>query len=170
MSWAADYINNLADKGIINGKSSNQYAPNDNLKREEMAKLIVLAFNLSNATSYGMFTDVSNDAWYSGYVASLYENGITKGMGNGSFGTGNDITRQDVFTMLATVLKLDVAEYANASTNFADDGEIADYARGSINALKALGIVSGDNMGNVNPTAKITRAEIAKVISLAISK
>ena len=35
--------------------------------------------------------------------------------------------------------------------------------------VKALSIMNGDENGNLNPTAKITRAEIAKVICLAIS-
>ncbi|MBR3932882.1 MAG: S-layer homology domain-containing protein [Clostridia bacterium] len=166
--WAEEYINYLADKGIINGKTEVAFAPNDNLKREEMAKIIALAFKLPNASASGMFTDVNAGLWYEHYVASLYESGITNGMGNGIFGIGQDITRQDAFTMLAKVLKLDLTSYADKSTGFGDDNEISDYARASINALKNLGIVGGDTNGNVNPTAKITRAEIAKVICLAI--
>jgi len=88
-------------------------------------------------------------------------------MGDGTFGTGLDITRQDAFKMIASVLELDTSN--STATSFNDDAEISDYARGCINALVAMGIVGGDENGNVNPTARITRAEIAKVICLAIS-
>ena len=166
--WAVEYINTLAEKGIINGKSSDCFAPNDNLKREEMAKIIVLAFDISLGSDADMFADVDAASWYSAYVAALYENNISKGIGNGNFGVGYDITRQDAFTMLASVMGLDVS--SDAPSGFGDDESISPYARGSIIALKELGIVGGDQNGNVNPTAKITRAEIAKVICLAMGK
>jgi len=166
-SWATDYINYLADKGIVNGKSKTEFAPNDNLKREEMAKIITLAFNLPESQNPSDFADVAENAWYAPYVASLKISGITSGMGDGTFGTGLDITRQDAFKMIASVLELDTSN--STATSFNDDAEISDYARGCINALVAMGIVGGDENGNVNPTARITRAEIAKVICLAIS-
>ena len=69
--------------------------------------------------------------------------------------------------MIASVLGCDTS--SSDKTSFNDDAAISEYARGSINALAALGIVGGDENENLNPTAKITRAEIAKVICLAIS-
>lgn len=165
--WAVDYINYLADKGIVSGKSSDSFAPDDCLKREEMAKIIAIAFNLSPSSSGGVFADVSADSWYGSYVYTLYESGIANGIGNGNFGAGHDITRQDAFTMIAKVLKADINSDLNSG--FGDDAAIADYARGSINALKRAGIINGDEYGNINPVAKISRAEIAKVICLAIS-
>lgn len=168
-AWAADYINYLADKGIVNGKADGIFAPGDSLTREEMAKIIVLAFNLPQSAGADVFADVVPGSWYEAYVASIYENGIAQGVGDGKFGTGLAITRQDAFTMIANVLGLNTNLKSDQSSGFGDDGDIADYARGSINALKDIGIVGGDNNGNVNPTAGITRAEIAKVICLAIS-
>ena len=166
-SWATDYINYLADKGIVNGKSKTEFAPNDNLKREEMAKIISLAFDLHVENGATEFSDVKNSEWYAPYIAVLKNYNIASGVGDGTFGTGLDITRQDAFKMISSVLELDTSN--TTATSFNDDAEISDYARGCINALVAIGIVGGDENGNVNPTARITRAEIAKVICLAIS-
>ena len=168
--WAADYINKLAKLQIINGKSATSFAPNDNLKREEIAKILVLAFELQSGSDDDAFADVDSASWYADYVKALYNNNITSGIGDGNFGVGLDITRQDAFTMLAKVMGLDTASDGETATSFGDDNEIASYARGSINALVKMSIVGGDNNGNVNPTAKITRAEIAKVICLAMGK
>lgn len=167
-SWAVNYINYLADKGIVNGKTSNSFAPQDFLRREEMAKILTLAFDISLDNGNVGFTDVVSGEWYDKYVSALVHSGITQGIGNDEFGIGLDITRQDAFTMIASVLGTDTSEYIEEDTSFTDDTAISDYARPSILALKELGIVSGDLNGNVNPNAKITRAEIAKVICLAM--
>lgn len=167
-SWAVNYINYLADKGIVNGKTSNSFAPQDFLRREEMAKILTLAFDISLDNGNVGFTDVVSGEWYDKYVSALVHSGITQGIGNDEFGIGLDITRQDAFTMIASVLGTDTSEYIEEDTSFTDYTAISDYARPSILALKELGIVSGDLNGNVNPNAKITRAEIAKVICLAM--
>ena len=132
------------------------------------AKIIALAFELDESQNTSGFTDVDENVWYAPYVATLKECGITKGMGDGTFGVGFDITRQDAFTMIASVLGCDSSSLDK--TSFNDDEEIAAYARGGINALVSLGIVCGDEYGNVNPTMKITRAEIAKVICLSMRR
>ncbi|MDY3302782.1 MAG: immunoglobulin-like domain-containing protein [Clostridia bacterium] len=167
VSWAKKYINYLADKNIVSGKTDGYYYPNDNIKREEIAKILVLAFDIgANPETSVSFSDVPSGSWFESYVTSLVSSGGANGVGGGSFGVGSFITRQDAFKMLASVLKLDQTD--TSETSFGDDSDISDYARGAINALYAKGIISGDTSGKINPKANITRAEAAKIICLAI--
>lgn len=167
VSWAKKYINYLADKNIVSGKTDGYFYPNDNIKREEIAKILVLAFDIgANPEISVSFNDVPSGSWFESYVASLVSSGGANGVGGGSFGVGSFITRQDAFKMLASVLKLDQTD--TSATNFGDDSDISDYARGAINALYAKGIISGDTSGKINPKENITRAEAAKIICLAI--
>ena len=46
------------------------------------------------------FTDVVDGAWYYAPVAWALENGITSGMGDGTFGIGATCTRAQVVTFL----------------------------------------------------------------------
>ena len=167
-AWAVKYINSLAEKGIIDGKENRKFYPQDNIKREEMAKILVLAFGL-NGNSYNEdFSDVLAGSWYEEYVYSLVSSGGASGIGNGLFGIGQNITRQDAFKMIASVLKTNTTQYDMAQFN--DSDAIADYASESVNALYAMGIISGDDSGCINPNSYITRAEAAKVVCLAMEQ
>ncbi len=167
VTWAKKYINYLAGKNIVSGKTDGYYYPNDNIKREEIAKILVFAFDIgANPETSVSFSDVPSGSWFESYVTSLVSSGGANGVGGGSFGVGSFITRQDAFKMLASVLKLDQTD--TSETSFGDDSDISDYARGAINALYAKGIISGDTSGKINPKANITRAEAAKIICLAI--
>ena len=53
---------------------------------------------------------------------------------------------------------------------FADDAAIAGYAREGVYLLRSLGIVDGDENNCVNPEESISRAEIAKIIYLALEQ
>jgi len=168
-SWAGDYITTLASKGILNGYGDGTFAPNAFITREEISKILVVAFGIEKGKNSSLFTDVDTNAWYYGYVDALVSQGHTQGVGNGLFGTGTNITRQDAFTMLASVLGLKY-DSTELDTGFYDDGMISPYARLAILALKEHGIIGGDNFGNINPTAGITRAEVAKIICHSLNK
>ena len=49
---------------------------------------------------------------------------------------------------------------------FADDSDIADYAKQGVYILKKLGILSGTGENRFEPTAVCTRAMTAKIIDL----
>ena len=64
----------LYDKGIINGKSEKLFFPDDSLKREEFAKIVVNAFRLSGVSKKS-FTDAVRTCLTShhyGQVCSCY--------------------------------------------------------------------------------------------------
>lgn len=65
VEWAYEAIMALADNGIVNGKTDNEFYPNDKVTREEFAKLLVCMAKLENsAYSSDHFADVGADAWY----------------------------------------------------------------------------------------------------------
>ena len=164
--WAAEYISYLADKGVINGYGDGTFRPNSFITREEMAKLLSTVFGITQTNKQIIFSDVDESAWYYSHVNALASAGHTNGIGGGLFGIGQAISRQDAFTMLASVLGIKNTS-SELSTGFADDEAIAPYARLAILALQSEGIVGGDNFGNINPAAGITRAEAAKIICLS---
>lgn len=103
-SWAVKYINSLYSKNIINGVGGTSFAPNNSLKREEAAKIIASALGITADSSSDSFGDVSSDAWYYPYAMAMKSTGIINGTGDGNFGVGMSITRQDAFCMVARAL------------------------------------------------------------------
>lgn len=162
--WGKSYIAALCARGIINGKSEAEFMPEAAITREEFVKLVVELFDLVDENAKTDFTDVSEGAWYYKYVASAHKEGIIGGVGNGRFGTGAPISRQDMAKIINTMLMSHGIELTRGSaTGFKDDAAIAEYAREHVYAISGH-IISGDNLGNFNPNNNATRQEAAKMV------
>lgn len=171
VEWAYEAIMALADNGIVNGKTNNEFYPNDKVTREEFAKLLVCMAGLENSSySNDHFTDVSADAWYSRYVNIAYENGICNGIGDGNFGVGKEITRQDMSVMVYNLLKSNNEAMNPLNTEFADDNDISDYAKPAVASLSAMGVINGVGDNMFAPKDNATRAQAAVIIYAAYKR
>jgi len=164
-AWAKEAINALAESEIINGKGDMLYCPQDFVTREEFASILVKAFDIKKGEKEATFADVVSGAWYENNVKLAASAGIVTGKGDGSFGIGEKITRQDMAVMIARAKNL-ISE--NTTERFADDAEISDYAKMSVYAAKNAGIISGVGDNTFNPQGFATRAETAMVVYNAI--
>lgn len=162
--WAEESILALADRGIVNGKGNDNFAPNDSISRAEYLKILVAALNLVDDNAAVSFADVDTNHWAKKYIASAVSSGITNGVSTTEFAPGGLVTREQaaVFTARA-MAKCGVALEADENL-FADDAQISDWARESVNNLKKLGILVGSGDNTVAPKANLSRAEAAKII------
>lgn len=161
VSWANEAITALYDRGLIRGKTAARFYPNDLITREEFVKMVVIAKNLQPVPGAGRFADVPADAWYSGYVNAGVENGLVMGMDDSRFGSGMNISRQDIAVMLYRMAKL---PDTGTDVMFSDMDEAADYAAEAIAALAENKIISGTDSGRFAPAESATRAEAAKML------
>ena len=167
--WANRYVILLAEKGIVSGIGDSMFAPDNNIKREEFAKIIVEAFNLNLVDSESIFDDVADDAWYAPYVMTAFENGIVKGVSDSEFGSGNNITRQDMCVMITRAAEANGLSLAEPSeSNFNDAKLIADYAQKAVFTLTNMKIITGFEDNTVRPNANATRAQASKIIASLI--
>ena len=117
------------------------------------------------------FTDVADDAYYADAVAWAVANGITDGKGEGVFAPDDTLTRQEGFTLLCRALDVLGISYSDGDVSvldgFADGASVADWARQSTATLIAMGVVEGSDSG-LNPSASLTRAEMAKLLASVI--
>lgn len=170
VSWAKEAIEALAEMKVISGKEPGKFYPNDVLKREELAKVLSLGFKVGNGEEQlPEFADVDKEAWYYSYVNNMYSNGIIKGMGD-TFGVGIAVTREDAATMIYRLIQDTIELPEIESEKFADDNEMADYAKEAIYSLKKLNILGGVGDNQFAPKKTITRAELAKIIYSIIQK
>lgn len=167
--YAYESVRYLTEKGIINGYSENgrsEFRPDADMTREEFVKMVFLAFGFElQQDEYG-FTDVASESWYAPYVNTAAKLGIVNGTGDGKFGVGTEITREQMCTVIYRIAlqkQINLVNINNAGA-FWDDNSISDYAKEAVKALKAAEIISGDENGNFNPDANATRANAAKVL------
>ena len=160
VSWATEAIVALYNEGIISGKSKHEFAPNDNITREEFVKIALGVMGVEPASGTVAFSDVDASSWYAPYVNAALSAGIVSGYSDTQFGVGEYITRQDVAVILNRVHSL---SSANVSMSFSDSNDISDYAKSAVEKLSAAGIINGSD-GKFMPKSNCTRAEAACMV------
>lgn len=169
VSWAADAINSLAKIGVVTGTAPNTFEPNRNVAREEFSAFVYRGFGFDEVSTSAQFGDVAANEWYYKCITQLASLGVISGIGNGVFGVGDSITRQDMAVIIYRAAVKAGINFNSAPCSFDDSGDIADYAEDAIGALSAAGIINGVGGNVFNPNGNATRAEAAVIISRVIS-
>ncbi len=162
--WAKSHIDKLSTAGVING-ANGMFNPNGQTKRADATIMLVNLLGLTPEAN-GKFADVNPSAYYAPYVGTASTYGIVNGS-NGMFNPEGIISRQDTMVMIAQILKsLDLNVNTDTTTlnQFSDASKVSSYATESVAILINSGIISGNN-GKLNPTAPVTRAEMATIMS-----
>ncbi|MCG7346458.1 S-layer homology domain-containing protein [Sporosarcina sp. ACRSL] len=88
------YIAALVEEGIISGYEDNTFRPHESLTRAQMAKIIVLGFDLEETPSVRLpFSDINSKQWHIEFVRSLYAHEITTGTTPTTFSPNAFVTR-----------------------------------------------------------------------------
>lgn len=170
VEWAREPICKLAEMGVLRGKEYRLFYPNDNITREEFVKMLTVAYKLNIENKTDKFTDVNADDWFMPYVAAALENGIVQGISDELFGTGQNITRQDLAVMAYNAALKNGVEFNTEDVQkFSDDDKISDYAKTAVYALKSQDAINGIDGKNFAPQDTATRAEAAKILYALIS-
>lgn len=165
--WAKDSIKELYKRGIVAGVSEDKFEPNRNITRAEFAKIAVCAFEMYNSSADGgHFTDVPKDNWAYPYIESAFEKELISGTGDGIFGYADMLTREDMCTIIYRALKKTntALKTDNDEVEFADGGDISEYAREAVDVMHKAGLVSGVSQTEFGPKAFATRAMVSRII------
>ena len=163
--WFYDAVRYAYENGLMDGVGDNLFAPNSETTR---AQLVTILYRLAGEPEPGGdsgFSDVAAGTWYTDAVAWAAENGIVNGTTDTTFAPGDDITREQLVTVLyryAESKGYDVSASADLS-GYPDAGQVQDYAQPAMAWAVAEGIVEGVD-GNLNPTGDATRAQIATIL------
>jgi len=108
------------------------------------------------------FSDVPRDHWAWTMIQAMAKQGVITGYSDGTFKPNAPVQRQHVALMLARAMELEPKKEALA---FNDISATHPYAE-VIQRVQQAGLFDGVN-GNFNPTANMTRAQMAKILVLA---
>lgn len=164
--WARDAVEILAGAGVIAGVDGKNYQPDRAITRAEMARILVQALELPKEEGGTTFGDVPESRWYTAYVAAASKAGLLKGYEDGSFCPERNISREELAAVLARVLKL--KDPSGPGVVYTDSSEVSDWARNSVAAAFAAGLVSGYPDGTFKPKRDVTRAECAAMVYRAL--
>ena len=163
--WAHPYIEDVTEKGIMNGVDDKNFAPEDAMTRA-MFVTVLARLSGDTLTEQTSFSDVPAGQWYSAAVSWAAENGIVLGYPDGTFAPDKAVSREDAMTLLVRFAgwkALTLPE--GGELTYADAASIQDYAKEAVAAATAAGILTGYPDGTFLPQKSITRAEAAKILS-----
>lgn len=86
----ADAVYALQERGIVAGNGG-KFNPSEKVKRSEMAKMLDKAYGLSDLGGSISFSDVPSPSWMEDHIDRLAQHGITRGMGDGTFGVDGHV-------------------------------------------------------------------------------
>lgn len=174
-NWARHYINELYEKGVVNGYSENnefKFKPLNLVTKSETAVMISRALGLNTqdfsntALPYADLSAIPD--WALPHVKVLYAKGIMKGSlsnnGKTYFYPTSTVNRAEIFTIAGRILGAESA----SPCPFADRDEFPSWAVGYIDALYEKGMINGYSDNTLKAGNSITRAEISKIIVKAL--
>ena len=166
-AWYWDAVAYVYRHDIMAGYGDNLFGPNDDLSRAQLCQIVYNMEGQPTVTGGSAFTDVADSAWYADAVSWAAENGIVGGYGGGLFGPEDNITREQLATILYRYAQakghdVSVGEDTNI-LSYTDALEISEYAIPAMQWACGAGIIQG-NGGYLNPQGDATRAEIATML------
>ena len=171
--WFYDSVNYVADKGIMKGTSSTEFAPNTTLSR---AMAVTLLYRIAKTPSVSgvklPFGDVKSGQWYTDAVKWAYDKGVVNGKSNTVFGTNDNITRAEFVTILYryTVNSELMIPVVNPAAIPIDIADIPGYAFTGVTTMYKGEVVTGREDGRFDSYANMSRAEAAALIERFMKK
>ena len=144
LDWYYDAVKYVYDNDLMNGTDVNQFSPNSPLTR---AMVWAVLARVDGET-------ISGDSWMTEAQAWAVESGVS----DGTDPTGY-VTREQLVTMLYRF----AGEPAGAAdiSGYPDAATISDWAADAMAWAVKVGLIEGDDVGALNPTANSTRAHAA---------
>ena len=164
--WFYDAVAYAYENGLMDGVGGNRFAPNSETTR---AQLVTILYRMEGQPAVSgdlPFADVEAGTWYTNAVVWAAQNGIVNGVGDDTFAPGNDLTREQLVTILyryAESKGYDVSASADLA-GYPDGEEIQAYAREAMAWAVAENIIQGMEDDTLKPAGNASRAQIATIL------
>ncbi len=162
--WAQSEISDMEERGWMQGVSSTHFAPDMPLTRAQSAAILVRALELEEGKGADSFTDVPGLHWANKEIGIVEGHSIMQGKGNGKFGPEDPLTREEMAAILERIIDIDDEDGDREAIQYGDiDSDRWSYK--AINAMSRRGIFMGYEDGTFKPGERITRAQMAALMS-----
>ena len=164
--WFYDAVVYAYQNELMDGVGGNRFAPNSETTR---AQLVTILYRLEGQPAVSgdlPFTDVESGTWYTDAILWAAQNNIVNGVNDTEFAPGDDLTRQQLVTILyryAEAKGYDVSASADLS-GYPDADQVQDYAQPAMAWAVAENIIQGMEDGTLKPAGNASRAQIATIL------
>jgi uncharacterized repeat protein (TIGR02543 family) len=166
--WFYSDVQDVYNRGLMNGTSSDMFSPNTTLTRGMMVTILYRLTGSPVTTETNPFSDVAAGAYYEEAVIWAAANGVVSGYDSTHFGPNDPLTREQLAAILFRYAErftsIDVTRLANISS-YPDFTKVHDWAETAVSWAIELGIIQGTDLGTIAPTASATRAQVATILN-----
>lgn len=167
--WARAEVDAAAQAGYVteNCKAYQTYT----ITREQFASLAVNYLEKKTGQAItpapaDTFTDTVDEA-----VLKAYAAGIVQGMGDGLFGPGRPLSREQLATMLWRAMeKVGAGMHIGSLDQYTDAGQISDWAENAVNNLIHHEVMAGTSETTISPKASCTVEQAILLVYRAAGK
>ncbi len=149
--WFYAAVQYVYSQGLMNGVSDTTFAPNSTTTR---AMVWTIMARMTGET-------ISGETWADQAKAWAMKNGISDGTNPDGF-----VTREQLGTMLfryAQFMGYDTSAKGSL-TGFPDGAKVNAWATEGMSWTVGVGLMQGNDLGNLNPQGNATRAEVATML------
>ena len=164
--WYHTGVDFMVKNGFMNGVADDAFDVDGNLTRAQLVTILYRIAGEPESTATNPFADVADGQWYTTAVIWAAENGIVKGVNTTTFAPNDQITREQIATILFRYAKAEKVEGKLAG--FPDAGKVSDYAADAMAWAVEQGLINGisesDGKTYLAPQETATRAQIAVIL------
>ena len=159
-AWYHEAVDFALEQGLMNGYGDGTFRPDGGLSRGMLAQIL---YNKAGrpAAAGSVFPDVAEGHRYAAAIAWAAEQGVVDGYGDGRFGPGGSVTREQLAVML---WRYAGNPAAGAAPDFRDADEAGNYALEALSWAAESGVISGYGDGRLAPKEVVTRAQAAQML------
>lgn len=166
-SWCFDAVGYVTRLGLFQGTTADLFSPDAPMTRAMLVTVLYRLVGEPSVSGYSYFMDVGADRWYSSPVLWATENGLVNGYGDGTFGTDDNITREQIVSILYRYAELSgesVKTDMGIMENYTDVNDISVSARQAMSWAVERGYIQGTTDLRLLPQGYATRGQVATIL------
>lgn len=165
--WFYGYVKAVTMRELMTGYDSGAFGAYDNLGRGQFATILYRMEQKPEVKYSNMFPDVPNEQFYSLPAVWAGTEKVITGYDNGTFGPADDITREQLVTIMYRYAKMKGQDVTATETfeRFPDAEWVSEFAKEAMNWAVDREIIKGTDDGRLEPQGNVSRAVCATIIT-----
>lgn len=166
-AWYHDGVHWALQKAIMYGTDKTTFEPMTPTTR---AMLVTMLWRMEGApvVDYRMsFTDVYKGQWYTEAIRWAASTGIVNGYNEETFGTNNNVTREQLATILYRSAQAKGKGFQGGWAfllDFDDADQVSDWADEAMHCMVMKGVINGVSERELSPGTDAVRAQVATML------
>ena len=167
--WFYATVKDVAEKELMTGLSETTFGPSELLARGQFACVLYRMEGSPEISYETIYPDVADGQFYSDAITWANKSGTITGYENGLYGVADNITREQLVTIMYRYAKASGRENVSEKVDlsgYPDSNKVTAFAKEAMQWAVATGVIKGDGVtGELQPQGNVSRAVCATIIS-----